>query len=1380
MDKQLRLYRSKLSKGLKNNFGLVILSFFLCMVTLANLPQPNHWLAGWDNFSVSLDLPLNFARTVFATWREYRGFGVPSDSEVVDIFRQLPLLILGLLVPSWTLEWIYYFGMYWLGAIGVFYLTKSVVSNLIKHTFANFALQMAGLIGAIAYATNLYTIDVFYFPITLYIVRHGFLPWIIWCTHQLLIQAQPSRRLWLWFTICILFASPGALTATVFFVTAMIIGCLLIFQGTVKRKMQVGLLLISLQLFWLLPFGNYFLQKSSQITHANTFVPINEMLLNQPFERFSLDRILTFSADFTSGAPFKDVTRKPIVVHPGLSYAPIGEQPPLGYWSLWAPTIVGVLILVFWQLKKRQANYLWIPLLMGIGVFLLRKEYGFAGQVFDWLIDAVPILKVIFRFGGAKLNPLLILGASVLSGLATTGLLIAANNCKQKILKASLQFGIVTLSLAAVGWMGWYPLTGSLYFRVMSVEFPTAYFQAAKQINDDSSYGRVLHLPYGLHSYWRSHTFGYYGSSFMAFLLKKPLQDKTFNPGNLDHNSYDTSLMQLISNSSKLTPEALNSRSAEFAQFLAHTNTTYILWDPTVGTQIRIQGLITWELVHTVDTNTLIQSLLDSNRATIVGEYPLPGWAQPTLATESSIKIVKLNTTQPVVTSQTTAIVIDPTQTNLLSPSFTSLNTTLLQSNQLPARSYPWWGQNNSLTHDSRFLQLTYNQSDLTDNILSLKAPEIKTHTGNEYVGVDVLAAYVGEQLEIYFRPTPLPFTTQLSSTPTPSFSMPITKQAWENTTLNTSFSNYLNNWHILGNHQTNQYRLAISDQVIPLPANLANQPEYLTSLLLPISDLSQLPISILIADTIADEQLRRFSGNYFSLTPEVNCWNDTFTGFSSTFKTSPDTISATTTHGTLCFGASIDLEAPTQEITTSSTKTSDQRRYFELEFSPKFFSTADTASHTEFPLTTQQELQSLHTSQPVISELFVCLMSTPTGDCLNKQRFLKVSDSDKVRVTSQRLFSEPNLHILMTLPTFGSETQHAEISEMALIGFSPIKSSYASLNLEEYLNPPSATISNNQLAIPYFLSSSSLYTNPKTHGIQVENRGLCQLNQTDRRKNGIQHISTADTGKLQIYLDNCATNVSYYLPYFPTNAYWWSIDYKRIAGGQPQFLANTNLLIADELLGLNQGYPFSATAPATASITIPPQGKFKTNPFEIFSITQYTANQSAFELDTITIFPIPFNWQNSYVESANTALDFAPLAITELKQLLPSLWSVRLTKPINENPSNQDFLLTFNQGYDSQWVLLRGVQKVPAHHLKVNGWANGWIITTDMIPADDTYYLLYLPELLSLAGWIATLIAITSVMFINLKRVVTSPNLTPRKERLTKMVIAALQKSNK
>ena len=80
---------------LKRRPGLLVILVLLLVINLSSL-KPKFYLLGWDNFSSYFNLKTNIFRTLFSTWREYRGLGVPSDSEVVDLPRQIFFFILSL------------------------------------------------------------------------------------------------------------------------------------------------------------------------------------------------------------------------------------------------------------------------------------------------------------------------------------------------------------------------------------------------------------------------------------------------------------------------------------------------------------------------------------------------------------------------------------------------------------------------------------------------------------------------------------------------------------------------------------------------------------------------------------------------------------------------------------------------------------------------------------------------------------------------------------------------------------------------------------------------------------------------------------------------------------------------------------------------------------------------------------------------------------------------------------------------------------------------------------------------------------------------------------------------------------------------------------
>lgn len=107
--------------------SLILLLGLLLLISLVSL-RPGLYLAGWDNFSVSLNPGINISRTWLATWREYRGLGVSSDSEVVDIFRQFFFLALSLILKKPLLEQIYLLLCLNVGVIAFYFLAKKVIT----------------------------------------------------------------------------------------------------------------------------------------------------------------------------------------------------------------------------------------------------------------------------------------------------------------------------------------------------------------------------------------------------------------------------------------------------------------------------------------------------------------------------------------------------------------------------------------------------------------------------------------------------------------------------------------------------------------------------------------------------------------------------------------------------------------------------------------------------------------------------------------------------------------------------------------------------------------------------------------------------------------------------------------------------------------------------------------------------------------------------------------------------------------------------------------------------------------------------------------------------------------------------------------------------
>ena len=145
---------------------LSLLTLFLVVISVTSL-KPDFYLVGWDNYSSYLDTKLNFFRLFFATWRSFRGFGVPSDAEVVDIWRLLFQLALKMLfIPTRLLDQLYYLLALWSGVIGMYCLATFIHRQSKGHNSCS--TDFFSFVAAFFYLFNINTLSVFYFPLPMF------------------------------------------------------------------------------------------------------------------------------------------------------------------------------------------------------------------------------------------------------------------------------------------------------------------------------------------------------------------------------------------------------------------------------------------------------------------------------------------------------------------------------------------------------------------------------------------------------------------------------------------------------------------------------------------------------------------------------------------------------------------------------------------------------------------------------------------------------------------------------------------------------------------------------------------------------------------------------------------------------------------------------------------------------------------------------------------------------------------------------------------------------------------------------------------------------------------------------------------------------------
>ena len=303
-------------KKLSSKPGFIFLLILLFFASLYSL-KPDFYLAGWDNYSSYFNLKTSIFQTIFATWREARGLGVPSDAEVTDIFRQIFYLLVKPFFAENLLDQLYYLVSLWVGVLSIYGLAKIVLRDFfLKPNFDKD--KLSDIFGAFAgffYLFNLNTLSVFYSPIIPFTNRFYSLPLMMY-TFLIFRQKRNFKNLTL--LLVILFIASGSYITPTLLITSLIaIFAFLLFKSNLKKAIIYSFIYILINSFWVLPFINYTVEKSSIIPLASTFVEINESTLNRNPSTFSFESQAVLFPSFVD-IGFAAISKKPFTLHPQL------------------------------------------------------------------------------------------------------------------------------------------------------------------------------------------------------------------------------------------------------------------------------------------------------------------------------------------------------------------------------------------------------------------------------------------------------------------------------------------------------------------------------------------------------------------------------------------------------------------------------------------------------------------------------------------------------------------------------------------------------------------------------------------------------------------------------------------------------------------------------------------------------------------------------------------------------------------------------------------------------------------------------------------------------------------------------------------------------
>lgn len=1329
---------------LRQRPGLCLLIGLLGILWITSL-RPGFFLVGWDNFSSYFNLWGNIPRTFFATWRAYRGLGVASDSEVTDVFRQVFYFLLAPVVGESLVDQIYLLSALSTGLIAMYFLAREL--------FGERKADLFGFFASFFYLCNLNTAATFSFPMIMYTNRFFSLPLLFLLFVLLLKHKHVSLKTYLAFVIAIFFISGSYITATILITVVIALFLFGMFQANKRRFLLVLLFYLLCNAFWLFPFANYTVQKSSIIRLAPNFIEANEIQLNKPKSFYDIRKQLTlyhnfFDTEFShteSLQKFRFVTLAELYGEP--FYQGVLWIFPILYLS-------GSLILLVYYRKRKELW--WIPAVLFSFLFLSLKEFSPLGFVYMFLDSFNPFFGVLFRFGDTKFHAFIAFSGSLAAAVA---ILFIIEHIK-RIRKAVI---ILLVLLTIFVYKDYF--TGRLVGPFIYNKIPQAYEEMAAIINGDPDNFRVLHLPFDETAYWKSYSWGAFGSSFFHFMIDKPLIDKAFEPASMENAYLHREITALFKNMQLVeSGEEKQERAKEFAALLQKVGIKYIIVDETVQTAVYARGMVLWGKFPTPDVLAMMQVLRSEGLVTEVRRFPitLTDYAQAyqpwyplsphdkellSQNKHTSITLFALADFAPKITFLQSVRTVDASIDNLLETSPIRENNHWMQKKgEGTPLFFPLQHRASELAEEDKQFSLVLDRATLPAKKAQMYLPgPSKTPRAVSTRYVDIYAKKINGAVTIsfYHRYTPtiagnvvLEKIKEMQLPATTVSSVPY---------LTTPLDAYLSDWSILPGKTAGSLRLRINNYVLPLPHDIAPEEMYVATAAV-AGESVPLEVKAFTQRWIADP-------SQFTLTDAPNCFFDGLENASYAIFPEKKTFRIQSKNQSTCvfynLAPYLSKNPPHIEVHIRLSGTSKD---------------LDSRYGLSFASTAKPKLKQFITASPKPNAVRVCIKEPFTDDCYNLHQFFTVSNDTSVVFPLERPLEEnQDMRMLLSVKNTGYQEQDITIKELAFDEFATLATDTLTFpkGQDFSMTIPIEQRFLSSVAFPKALSQYSFFFNPEKEVLYGQN-AACD------KKDGYRTYRMVGQTTVS-YIENCSIELFQKVPFTSDNFLFWSLGYNLLSGKYPKFIVDDKFYsYVNEYLSLYQGYPdvagfklfqrpeeffmprekstieegFKNLSFQTTYGYLVPQPGLGDNGGKKFVLHQDGENEGVMAISSFSVQPLPTQWFGFSLSADNSLEIYSVPGEYRFGKILPSLWKVDITSPGKDSQ-----LLFFNEGYDAQWQLysswwgmVTGLEKGISPQ-RCDGFANCFIIKNQS--ASNTYYIFYTPERLSVLGWIVTLVTI-------------------------------------
>jgi len=1272
----------------------LVIMFFLVSSTIA----------GWDNFSTNLAPKINFFRT-FSAWREYRGLGTPSDSEMSDIFRQLLsyLFYLGGLNKIFDYVWVY--TTYILGGFFIYKLSSLLLGKNKKNT------KIGVFTAAIFYLFNAHTTSVFAFPLLPLISRFWLFPGVLYIFLRL--SEKFSYRDLVFFTILTLLGASSFITGTYFLlILGLLLATFLDFRN-IKQKLKLLLIFILINSFWLISFTDYTLRFADKVANSSTFIEVNEIQLNRSVRDFNWDKTLSLYSNFYESNPSAMDTGEKIYLN---NLAKVYENRGILYYMMLIFPLFYILGSIKILIDRKKSLY-WLPLSLIALIFLAKRESSPIGFLYQLITDRSPSIKILLRFGDTKLHPLIAIVGSVSAGYFVNYLYLCLNNVKKANYLKYLPAAILLVYLCPFYGV----LTTGLVSPLTKVNIPKAYYEIAEVINQDKEFSRVLHIPNEKISYWKPYKWGYYGSTFFAYMINKPLVERTFEPGNDPTDRFNQKLRTLVNNN----PKDINTK--ELHNLLASTSIKYLIFDNTVDNKVTQKNMLFWGDLEKENYQAAILKLEEDNYISKINTYNV---TINTFGSES-LDLYEVKDPASIVESKSNKGIINS------EPYFnTDPEVKYITSLTDKGVYFPF--------HSSFIKNLSDSENQVYQN----------SFIEDGFIMQDLYAKRTSGEIGITFTP---PNKKEVYQT----FKLP---ENGLNNYREVAKENYLEDWKALNYTKYSNFRMIINGIIIPLPFLSTDESIKIGTVVL---NKGQNNINV-----FENTETKELDLANFDFTEYTNCYFDSTEGYNY-FLSAGTELNTKNINGTLCISSDL-----THLLNLDKLK-KDQKGIAEI----KIISINDSWGATEkiknSKILSNFENQALGYLNQQAPNNFteICIHEAKDDRCINKHQFIK----PKVNTAKMSFIygNDSPINLLISLPSVNGKERKKSFSKVEVTNYNSILSQEFYAADSDYSGITPSYITNVKPVSPY-----SYYFNNDVDGFLSYTKE-CGITDSYREttvkdEKTIMFMQNCNNGLIIRAPYDPVTGYLWTINYnilsgkFPKTSITQgdTLIYNETTSrysGYP-FIDGFKLLqyVPNNLsyyITKNKADYFKNVIDSVKfeknRVYIEPTGYSRQPSRAIYTVEQNSQGFGATAINEFEIKHIPNKLANlGFIKTSKIELAEQEFEKTEVNytRISPNWWKLNIKAP----EKDAQVLIEFNQSYAKGWKLYKtnskflaffGFKKAITDHVIVDGWKNGYIIPYSELPAN--YILFYTPERLLIVGFLISFVTLVYFLvkaFLNRK----------------------------